>query len=314
MAFCRYYGGSNYSVIGCLNALGINKLAKPHNWEYIPIMKEKQSYSQKVLADNILRLLRPLIRLLLRNGIGFAHFSEWVKFAYVDVAEKDFPLAGRAQSTSRIATLTGLHRKEVARLRAALQEDELIFKPAKANRAERVINAWLREKTYLNKKGQPAALALNGPAPSFDSLAHLASGDIHSTAILDELLRIKAVEWRSDNKLILKTAGYISTDHDDEQLNIFGQCTEDLLSSLDHNLTSGNAHKKLQRSVAYNGLNNEQILAFQRYSQQKSEQLLLELNTWLAERNTPESEQSDTTHYYRTGIGIYYFDNIKHDS
>ena len=218
--------------------------------------------SQEILAHNVLRLLKPLIRLLLRSGIGFAHFSEWVKFAYVDVAEKDFPLAGRPPSTSRIATLTGLHRKEVARLRTALQQEELNFSPPKANRAERVINAWLREKAYLNKKGKPKILALSGPEPSFDSLAQLASGDIHSTAILDELLRINAVEMINGQKLQLKTTGYISTDNDDEQLNILGQSGEDLLSSLEHNLNPDNSDKNLQRSVAYHGLTAEQIAEF----------------------------------------------------
>jgi hypothetical protein len=40
----------------------------------------------KILFASILRLMRPLVRILLRNGIAYGTFSELVRKVYVDVA------------------------------------------------------------------------------------------------------------------------------------------------------------------------------------------------------------------------------------
>jgi len=62
------------------------------------------------------RLIRPLVRILLRNGIPFGAFADIVKRVYVEVATEEFGLPGRKQSKSRVSILTGLSRKEVLRV------------------------------------------------------------------------------------------------------------------------------------------------------------------------------------------------------
>lgn len=46
------------------------------------------------LHQALFRILRPLARLLLRNGIPYGEFSELVKRAYVEAALEDFPVNG----------------------------------------------------------------------------------------------------------------------------------------------------------------------------------------------------------------------------
>ena len=41
------------------------------------------------------RLLQPLIRILIRNGVSYYEFNEVVKSGYVEVAERDFEIEGR---------------------------------------------------------------------------------------------------------------------------------------------------------------------------------------------------------------------------
>ena len=62
------------------------------------------------------RLLRPLVRILIRNSVSFAEFSEIAKDVYVEVAARDFRLPEKNMTQGRIAILTGLTRKEVNRL------------------------------------------------------------------------------------------------------------------------------------------------------------------------------------------------------
>ena len=71
----------------------------------------------QALSAAALRLLRPLVRILLRGGISYKTFADLVKWVYVDVAMKEFGIAGRKQSISRVSVITGLSRKEVLRVR-----------------------------------------------------------------------------------------------------------------------------------------------------------------------------------------------------
>ena len=74
-------------------------------------MNEKH---QKALVAAVLKLLRPLARILLRNGVSFSTFSDAAKWIYVDVATKEFRIEGRKQSTSRVSVITGLSRRGIA--------------------------------------------------------------------------------------------------------------------------------------------------------------------------------------------------------
>ena len=59
------------------------------------------------LTAALRRLLRPLVRILLRNGVSLGDFTEHAKKVYVDVATDEFSVAGRKPSISRTALLTG---------------------------------------------------------------------------------------------------------------------------------------------------------------------------------------------------------------
>ena len=65
------------------------------------------------LSAATLQLLRPLVKILLRNNVPHQTLAEWAKQAYVEVAKNEFGIDGKKQTVSRIAILTGLTRKEV---------------------------------------------------------------------------------------------------------------------------------------------------------------------------------------------------------
>jgi len=270
--------------------------------------EENQSSYNERLSKAVLLLLKPLVRILLRAGIGFANFAEWAKFAYIEIAEDEFALNNRSQSTSRIAILTGMHRKEVARIRNELKHDNPEFSSQPANRAERVVHAWLKEADYLDEHGAPKVIAITGSVPSFDKLAQKSSGDIHTTTVLEELLRIDAVTLVGEGEIRLNTKGYFPEAHSNEQLDIFGQSAFDLLSTLDNNIDPDSSSLKLQRSVTYHHLTPEVLEQFQQFSRLESEKFLNTLNDWLSKHDLTQEQQQKTSAHYRAGIGVYYFD------
>src|SRR6185295_11470661 len=125
-----------------------------------------------------------LFRLLLRQSVSFGAFEEMAKRAYVDVALKDFAIPGKKQTTSRVAVLSGLTRKEVQRLLSEGDDDGEEVAD-RYNRAARVLTGWARDADFLDRKGKPRILDLEGDE-GFAGLVKRYSGDMPPRAVLDE--------------------------------------------------------------------------------------------------------------------------------
>src|SRR5512135_1484512 len=84
-----------------------------------------QSSKHNILPVAVARILKPLVRILLRNGVSYKTFADIAKRQYIEVARNEFPIERRKQSVSRVSVITGLTRKEVSRVIALdISEDE----------------------------------------------------------------------------------------------------------------------------------------------------------------------------------------------
>lgn len=258
-------------------------------------------------TDNAIRsalgmLLKPLVRILLRHGISHRVFSDIAKQSYVDVATRDpdFTITGRKQTTSRIAVLTGINRKEVARLQNADSVVD-VNAPRHFNRAIRVVSAWATDPRFLSR-GRPASLEIEGP-DSFTSLVHDYSGDVPVQAVLAELLRVDAVQRLQNGKLRLTRKAYVPSDDTQEKIQILGDDVRNLISTIDHNLQQ-EVDLHFQREVTYDEFPLEAIEDFRAMSARRSQALLEQHYTWLKDR-AGEPSGDDRR---RVGVGIYYFE------
>lgn len=260
---------------------------------------------QQGLNAAVLRLMRPLVRILLRNGVSYGAFSDLAKWVYVDVATKDFDIAGRKQSVSRVSVLTGLNRKEVSKQQAMLQpeDDE---QGRQYNRAARVISGWISDQNYLSRDNEAAVLPFDGDEVSFSTLVKEHSGDIPARAILDELLRVGAVSVLEDNRIQLKTHAYIPQTGEEEKLHILGTDVADLIATIDHNL-SGKESPRFQRKVAYDNLPLECLPQLQQMTAEKGQKLLEGLNEWLQTQDRDSNPAVNGTGKTRAGVAVYYF-------
>ena len=143
----------------------------------------------KALSAAVLRLLRPLVRLLLRHGIPYGAFADLAKWVYVDVAEKEFNLPGRKPSVSHASVITGLTRKEVSRVKKIEAPDDAAAE-SQYNRAARVIGGWLSDRRFVDAQGEPRVLPLEEGEHSVLELVRAYSGDMPVRAVLDELKRV----------------------------------------------------------------------------------------------------------------------------
>ena len=261
----------------------------------------------KPLFAAILRLLKPLVRILLRNGVSYSTFADYAKWVYVDVASQEFGIKARKQTTSRVSVITGLSRKEVMRVRKLPKPDDSAS-TERYNRAARVIAAWRRDRNFLDAKGQPAPLPMAGPGVSFSELVKRFSGDVPVRATLDELIRVGAVERLEDGRVSLLTRTYIPKSSDANKLHILGTDVAHLISTIDHNLKSDPIGPYFQRKVAYDNLPDEVLPVFRKHSAKRAQAFLESLDRWLAQRDRDATPTDKGTGRNQAGIGIYYFE------
>jgi hypothetical protein len=262
---------------------------------------------QKPLLAAVLKLLRPLVRILLRNGVSYGTFSDIAKWIYVDMATNEFGIEGRKQSTSRVSVITGLSRKEVSRMQNITKPDDRSGNE-KYNRAARVIAAWRREVDFLDTHGQPADLSLAGPWATFSELVRRFSGDVPARAILDELIHVGVVEKLKNGKIRLLANAYIPKSSETDKLHILGSDVAHLISTIDYNLRPDLAESRFQRKVAYDNLPDEVLPEFRKLSGKKAQSLLEKLDKWLAEHDRDTTQTSKGSGRNLAGLGIYYFE------
>jgi hypothetical protein len=262
---------------------------------------------KKILNASILKLLRPLVRLLLRNGVSYGDFADLSKWVFMDVAMKEFGVPGRKQTVSRVSVITGLTRKEVSRLQKIEKPDDSAISQ-QYNRAARVIAGWMRDKRFLTAKGEPASLHFDQGKHSFSKLVREHSGDIPPRAILDELMRVGTVAKNEDGKISLVTDGYVPRTGDSGKLHILGTDVQLLLSTIDYNLQQGSLTPRFQRKVSYNNLPVEALADFRSISAEKSQALLMELDRILSQQDRDLNPDIKGTGRKEAGLGIYYFE------
>jgi hypothetical protein len=253
------------------------------------------------LLDAARRILYPLVRILLRNGVPSDALTELVRKTYVDVAENEFTMDGKRQTTARISVITGLNRKEVARLRGAapLSDDD----QRRWNRAATVLGAWLRDDAFHDRKGDPLDLPFEGPDLSFAQLCKKHSGDMQPRAIADELLRVGAIE-QVDGRLRMTTRGYVPAGDPESVAEILGIDTAELIETIDHNMSADPDDKLLQLKVLSTNVPAEHVAEFNAYSRRLSRPILEELNRWLAARDLNRDWSGDDERVV-LGLGVY---------
>lgn len=263
------------------------------------------------LSAALVRMLRPLVRLLLRRGVSFKSFSDLAKWVFVNVAAEEFGLIGRKQSISRVSVLTGLNRKEVARL---FRFPEPIDRESaeKYNRVSRVISGWIRDEDFANQRGEPASLEIKTGNASFFELVRRYSGDMPPRAMLDELLRIGAIKLTRSGRIRLLMRGYVPGSGDAVKIHILGTDVGLLIGTIDHNLkaTEATENKQLffQRKVLYDNLPEEALSQFRIMAAEDSQRLLEKFSDWLVKQDRDTKPDTQGAGRHVAGVGIYYFE------
>ena len=260
------------------------------------------------LTRAVRQLLRPLVGLLLDNGLTYGWLTKILKVIYVDVAEAEFGLPDKPQTDSRISLLTGVHRKDVRRLRS--EDREAFEPPSSIFLGAQLVAIWTTDPRFVDKQGKPVPLA-RLPADahehqvmSFEDLVTLVSKDIRPRSILDEWLRLGAVSVNGDDKICLKVDAFIPARGYEEKVYYLGKNVHDHMAAARENVQSSSP-PFLERSVYYDKLSAESVQELAALSEAKGMEVLKYLNEKAREMQAQDGKKPGSDQ--RMNFGVYFF-------
>ena len=252
------------------------------------------------LLEAVRFMMKPLVRLLVNQGVTHAELSETLKDVYVETAIRHFADDNRVNK-SRIAILTGMTRKEVKNVidRALAQEQGRKSK----SRPERVLTGWHHDPEYQGPYGLPLEVPYEAEegVPSFVALVRRYSGDMSPRAMLDELLRGGSV-IELDRKLKVVRRDFEPTALSSKLISRLGEVGHYVFGT-----AAANIEKKEQGSghfdrfvFADDGCTEAVIESLDQYTKERGQVFLEDIDRWFA-----TNEDNNRSGDQRLDTGVY---------
>lgn len=253
------------------------------------------------------RLFRPVVRQLIHYGIAYPAATQMLKQLYVEVAEQDFALPFKRQTDSRLAVVTGIHRKEIAQLRRDVGEDATVA--VEDTPVTHVIGRWSSGPPYATAEGVPLPLfyeSVDDRVPTFVRLVHSLGIDVPARSVLDEMLRLDAIELRADGSVVLQQQAFIPPSGVEGKITLLGSDPAELFATIASNIENPD-EPRLQRKVVYDNIGGEALPEIRERAAQVGDEFLRRANTLLASYDRDRVPEAPGGRRSRVVLGVYYY-------
>ena len=263
----------------------------------------------ELAAAAVLRLLRPMARLMIDHGLQLPSMVELLKKALVDEAVASYGPTDRSNSDSRIAIQMGVHRKDVRRLREQVPDDSGLTPPL-VPVANAVVARWISDPRFLRADRTPLPLARtprqsHPGEPDFATLISEVSRDIGARAVLEELQRLGVATVLEDGMVQLKDTAFVPKEGLNDAFHFLANNVGDHLLTAAKNLSP---HREgapaLEQSAFSDGLTPDQAAELQQAARRLWADVLQQ---FLASATVAEqrSQAQDGTKV-RVRFGVYF--------
>ena len=269
-------------------------------------MENGESKKQLLIANAMKRVLKPFVKLMLANNLTYTFAIDVLKSLFVEVADKDFTIDNKRQTDSRISLMSGVHRKDVKRLREEQPDVEDVM-PANVSLGTQLVALWNATPKYLNADGTAKPLqrfAASDPEASFEGLVRSLSSDIHPRAVLDEWLRLGVARLDQEGFVHLTTDMFIAQEGFEEKIYYFGHNLHDHAQAAVSNVL-GQQASFLERCVHYDMLSAESIEQIGELAEKQGMKTLREINKFADSKSV--TDQANTQANMRMTFGVYYY-------
>lgn len=264
------------------------------------------------VLDQVTGVIGPLVELLLEHGVTYPQLADSLKAVFVESAQRTAMLASSRITDSKIAITTGIHRKDVRRLRTPSDPDSqpsnVVTSPSPTSV---VITRWLTHPGYCNSEGEPKPLSRNSNAEQgFDALVKSVSTDVHSRTILDELVRLGLVTL-NDECVQLKVDSFVPKPDFIQMINFLGANLHDHAAAATHNML-GKSPAFLEQSIYSDCVNSDAIPDLALLARHQWTRMLKEVVPEVAQHEvniegTSSENEEKTKDVTRVRLGMYFY-------
>lgn len=259
------------------------------------------SAEASALAGAMAALIEPMAELAVARGLPCPVVEELLRRAWVQAAGRAHQALPAHRRVSRVATSTGLSRREVTRLTQQAPNDHM---PARRSLSSEVFARWIADPQWQQVDGRPLKLARTGPAPSFEALSRSVTKDVHPRALLEDLVRLNMVQLdaEADSVELLKDAFVPRTDRL-RMIELMAANTSDHLRAAVDNVMGGR-RDHLEQAVFADELSEESLRIFSRCMHEEWQSLMTRLIPIL-ERLIADDAHHARPQDQRVRIGLY---------
>ena len=262
----------------------------------------------QIVLDSVLRLLKPLARLLLANGVTYPAFATALKRVFLEAAQDELRSRAMPVTDSALTLLSGVHRRDV---RTLLRSEVASAKAgpsaerAQLSLASEVVTRWLHDSRFRGTRGRSRTLARGGDADSFDSLVASVSSDVRPRAVLDELKRLGAAT-ESEQGVTLLAGSFAPRQGFEEMSWLFADNLHDHLAAAAANL-QGEANF-LEQSVYVDEITEASAAQLQRAAVLAWKQAFKTVMGQAQKRFDADAAQAaPAQRNHRARFGVYFF-------
>lgn len=204
------------------------------------------------LRSCISLMVRPIAHFCVSRGVRFQDFLELSKKNFVDAAERQLRHEQREVSHSRVSVMTGLQRPEVKRLLA----DKSKVEPKDI--VTRLLGYWERDRRFVDGRGRPKQLSVQGNNCEFAKLVNVVSKDLNPHTVRFELERLGLVAVVGDKAKLLQKE-FLSHGDPQQALRFGSEDVHDLLIAVEENAFLSSQTANLHARTQYDNIPDEFI-------------------------------------------------------
>ncbi len=259
-----------------------------------------------IVLERVLRVVRPLVRLLIRNGVPYQAFATALKHVFVDAARAELASRSMAQTDSAVTLLSGVHRRDVRNLGRPGSTKAVALQAPRSLPGE-VVARWMSDPTFLDADGSPGTLERSneGAEGSFDALVAGVSRDVRPRAVLDELLRL-GVASEGDDGVQLLGSGFAPRQDFEQLATLFADNLHDHAAAAAANLQG--ERNFLEQSVFVDEITEASAARLQKVSVQAWKQAFkIVMKEAQSRFDQDAANESAGKRRHRARFGVYFY-------
>lgn len=256
-------------------------------------------------------LLKPLVRLAVKNAVSFPEFSEALGEAYVDVAATQIRASGKEPSEEGISLITNVEAPDIRKVLKSNSGGKAGLVVQQANPLPTVLGGWHTDGRYTGPYGVLRDLEFSNKgttgdvAATFTELAATYCPGISPKALLDELIRTGCVLEVGNGFFRAVKRSYIPDPLSAESILLFARVVHNICETLEVNLRreSAGGNGLIERTVyTVHGIRKEELREFDKFIRARGQIFADDIDNWLSDR-----DQEGRKGAIQMGVGFYHY-------